>query len=109
MMIQFAAKDFWTAQKKVAELIKGRILVGHALHNDLKVCILVVILFLFPDLHLYYSYQSVMCESITVLSQALLLSHPKKDIRDTSEYQPFLKCCHLATLLVVLLCTCFVC
>ncbi|XP_020203642.1 RNA exonuclease 4 isoform X3 [Cajanus cajan] len=58
------AKDFWTAQKKVAELINGRILVGHALCNDLK---------------------------------ALLLSHPKKDIRDTSEYQPFLKCCHLAT------------
>ncbi|KAK7401791.1 hypothetical protein VNO78_13563 [Psophocarpus tetragonolobus] len=52
------AKDFWTAQKKVAELINGRILVGHALSNDLK---------------------------------ALLLSHPKKDIRDTSEYQPFLK------------------
>ncbi|XP_004489063.1 uncharacterized protein [Cicer arietinum] len=52
------AKDFCTAQKKVAELIKGRILVGHALSNDLK---------------------------------ALLLSHPKKDIRDTSEYQPFLK------------------
>ncbi|KAJ1423152.1 RNA exonuclease 4, DEDDh 3-5 exonuclease domain [Sesbania bispinosa] len=52
------AKDFWTAQKKVAELMKGRILVGHALQNDLK---------------------------------ALLLSHPKKDIRDTSEYQPFLK------------------
>ncbi|KAL1299572.1 hypothetical protein HN51_044121 [Arachis hypogaea] len=52
------AIDFWTAQKKVAELMKGRILVGHALQNDLK---------------------------------ALLLSHPKKDIRDTSEYQPFLK------------------
>ncbi|KAI4333617.1 hypothetical protein L6164_018401 [Bauhinia variegata] len=51
-------KDFWMVQKKVAELIKGRILVGHALHNDLK---------------------------------ALLLSHPKKDVRDTSEYQPFLK------------------
>ncbi|XP_057458534.1 uncharacterized protein LOC130749228 isoform X2 [Lotus japonicus] len=50
-------KDFWTVQKKVAELIKGRILVGHALSNDFK---------------------------------ALLLSHPKKDIRDTSEYQPFL-------------------
>ncbi|KAG4981478.1 hypothetical protein JHK84_035053 [Glycine max] len=52
------AKDFWAAQKKVAELINGRILVGHALSNDLK---------------------------------ALLLSHPRKDIRDTSEYQPFLK------------------
>ncbi|RWR89636.1 RNA exonuclease 4 isoform X2 [Cinnamomum micranthum f. kanehirae] len=52
------AKDFKTVQKKVAEMIKGRILVGHALHNDLKV---------------------------------LLLSHPKKDTRDTSEYQPFLR------------------
>ncbi|XP_057531270.1 RNA exonuclease 4 isoform X2 [Amaranthus tricolor] len=52
------AKNFPTVQQKVAELIKGRILVGHALHNDLK---------------------------------ALLLSHPKKDLRDTSEYQPFLK------------------
>ncbi|GAV64026.1 RNase_T domain-containing protein [Cephalotus follicularis] len=52
------AKDFCAVQKKVAELIKGRILVGHALRNDLK---------------------------------ALLLTHPKKDLRDTSEYQPFLK------------------
>ncbi|EFH59171.1 hypothetical protein ARALYDRAFT_318283 [Arabidopsis lyrata subsp. lyrata] len=51
------AKDFRVAQTKVAELIKGKILVGHALHNDLK---------------------------------ALLLTHPKKDIRDTAEYQPFL-------------------
>ncbi|XP_027061803.1 RNA exonuclease 4 [Coffea eugenioides] len=52
------AKDFISVQRKVAEFLKGRILVGHALHNDLK---------------------------------ALLLSHPKKDIRDTSEYQHFLK------------------
>ncbi|KAJ4980910.1 hypothetical protein NE237_031747 [Protea cynaroides] len=52
------AKHFQTAQNKVAELIKGRILVGHALRNDLK---------------------------------ALLLSHSKMDIRDTSEYRPFLK------------------
>ncbi|KAI0515561.1 hypothetical protein KFK09_008226 [Dendrobium nobile] len=52
------AKEFSTVQKKVAEAIKGRILVGHALHNDLKV---------------------------------LLLSHPRKDTRDTAEYQPFLR------------------
>lgn len=32
-----AAKDLITVQKKVADLIKGRILVGHALYNDLKV------------------------------------------------------------------------
>ncbi|KAH9309503.1 hypothetical protein KI387_037414, partial [Taxus chinensis] len=34
------AEDLWTVQKKVSELIKGRILVGHALHNDLKVLFL---------------------------------------------------------------------
>jgi RNA exonuclease 4 len=49
------AKDLWSVQKDVSELIKGRILVGHALQNDLKV---------------------------------LFLSHPKKDIRDTSAYKP---------------------
>lgn len=49
------AKDLWSVQKEVSELIKGRILVGHALQNDLKV---------------------------------LFLSHPKKDIRDTSAYKP---------------------
>lgn len=49
------AKDLWNVQKEVSELIKGRILVGHALQNDLKV---------------------------------LFLSHPKKDIRDTSVYKP---------------------
>ncbi|CAM8951946.1 hypothetical protein QQ045_016761 [Rhodiola kirilowii] len=52
------AKKFQVAQEKVAEMLKGRILVGHALRNDLK---------------------------------ALLLSHPKNDIRDTSDYLPFLK------------------
>lgn len=34
-----AAKDFQAVQKKVAEFIKGKILVGHAVHNDLKVSI----------------------------------------------------------------------
>lgn len=32
-----AAKEFLVVQKKVSDLLKGRILVGHALHNDLKV------------------------------------------------------------------------
>ncbi|VAI76113.1 unnamed protein product [Triticum turgidum subsp. durum] len=50
------AKDFSIVQKDIAELITGRVLVGHALHHDLKV---------------------------------LLLGHPKKDIRDTSEYEVF--------------------
>ena len=39
-----AAKEFWAVQKEVAELIKGRILVGHALHNDLKVVNIVCVL-----------------------------------------------------------------
>lgn len=39
ILILLAAKNFNVVQKKVAELIKGRILVGHALHNDLKVSI----------------------------------------------------------------------
>lgn len=34
-----AAKDFRIVQKEVAELIKGRILVGHALRNDFKVTV----------------------------------------------------------------------
>ncbi|KAL2636157.1 hypothetical protein R1flu_007636 [Riccia fluitans] len=49
------AEDFWTVQKEVAELIQGKILVGHAIHNDLK---------------------------------TLLLSHPRKHIRDTQRYKP---------------------
>lgn len=32
-----SAKDFRVVQKRVAEIIMGRLLVGHALHNDLKV------------------------------------------------------------------------
>lgn len=38
----FTAKDFRVVQNKVAELLKGRILVGHALRNDLKVGCLVL-------------------------------------------------------------------
>ncbi|KAL3684200.1 hypothetical protein R1sor_002222 [Riccia sorocarpa] len=49
------AEDFWTVQKEVAELIKGKTLVGHAIHNDLK---------------------------------TLLLSHPRKNLRDTQRYKP---------------------
>jgi hypothetical protein len=32
-----AGEKLWTVQKEVGELIKGHILVGHALRNDLKV------------------------------------------------------------------------
>ncbi|KAI5632850.1 exonuclease domain-containing protein [Phthorimaea operculella] len=52
------AEEFTTVQKEVAEIIRGRILVGHSLKNDLSV---------------------------------LFLSHPKRNIRDTSRYKPFRK------------------
>ena len=39
LMMLSAAKEFRLVQNKVAEFIKGRILVGHALRNDLKVSI----------------------------------------------------------------------
>lgn len=45
------AIPFEDAQAQVAEMMKGRLLVGHALTNDLK---------------------------------ALMLDHPRKDIRDTA-------------------------
>lgn len=51
-------EDFNVVQKEVSEIIKGRILVGHSLKNDLSV---------------------------------LFLSHPKRNIRDTSRYKPFRK------------------
>lgn len=52
------AWDYATVQHEVSEMLKDRVLVGHALHNDLKV---------------------------------LMLSHPKKNTRDTSKYKPFRK------------------
>lgn len=36
--VNLAAKPFDEVQKKVSELLKDRILVGHAVYNDLKVC-----------------------------------------------------------------------
>ncbi|CAG4952793.1 unnamed protein product [Parnassius apollo] len=51
-------EDFTVVQKEVAEILRGRILIGHSLKNDLSV---------------------------------LFLSHPKRNIRDTSKYKPFRK------------------
>merc|ERR1712150_133300 len=48
--------ELHACRKKVAEILKDKVLVGHALKNDL---------------------------------QALLLDHPKEDIRDTAKYRPF--------------------
>ncbi|KAL4938076.1 hypothetical protein BDV06DRAFT_215377 [Aspergillus oleicola] len=52
------ARTLEQVQKEVGEILDGRILVGHALRNDLD---------------------------------ALLLSHPKRDIRDTSKHPPYRK------------------
>lgn len=52
------ARPFAEVQKEVAQLLDGKILVGHALKNDLDV---------------------------------LILSHPKRDIRDTARHAPFRK------------------
>ncbi|KAJ5770082.1 uncharacterized protein N7511_002133 [Penicillium nucicola] len=52
------ARTFEHVQKEVAEIMKDRILVGHAVSNDLD---------------------------------ALLLSHSKRDIRDTSKHPPYRK------------------
>ncbi|KAL3497041.1 hypothetical protein BJX62DRAFT_221562 [Aspergillus germanicus] len=52
------ARSLEQVQKEVAEILNGRILIGHALRNDLD---------------------------------ALLLSHPKRDIRDTSKHPPYRK------------------
>lgn len=51
-------EDFTVVQKEISDLLKGRILVGHSLKNDLSV---------------------------------LFLSHPKRNIRDTSRYKAFRK------------------
>jgi RNA exonuclease 4 len=53
---QNGAMDVKECRDKVAQLIKGKVLVGHALTNDFK---------------------------------ALMLTHPKDKIRDTSKYRPF--------------------
>ncbi|KKK15479.1 hypothetical protein AOCH_002381 [Aspergillus ochraceoroseus] len=52
------ARTLEQVQKEVTDILDGRILVGHALRNDLD---------------------------------ALLLSHPKRDIRDTSKHPPYRK------------------
>ncbi|CAA6665795.1 unnamed protein product [Spirodela intermedia] len=55
------AKDFKSVQNDVSVFLKGRTLVGHALHNDLK-----------------------------VFSPGIATEPSRSDVRDTAEYQPFL-------------------
>lgn len=65
------AKSFEVVQKEVAELVEGKILIGHAVENDTKVR-------LAPS----------MVERMPTLSpQALLLSHPSPLLRDTQTFK----------------------
>ena len=50
-MLSVTAEDFLVVQKEVSDLLKGRILVGHALHNDLKVRAMLVCLCVSHALH----------------------------------------------------------
>jgi RNA exonuclease 4 len=52
------ARSFETVQQDIANLLQGRVLIGHAVRNDLD---------------------------------AMMLGHPKKDIRDTSRFSGFRK------------------
>lgn len=52
------AMELHACRKKVGELIKDKILIGHSLKNDFS---------------------------------ALMLDHPKQDIRDTAKYKPFMR------------------
>lgn len=64
----FPAKTFEEVQCAVAELMKDRIVIGHAIQNDLKVRFALFLL----------------AHGAQILaSQALMLSHPRAQIRDT--------------------------
>lgn len=62
------APPFDDVQKQVAEMIKDRILIGHAVENDLKV-----------------SPSTAASGFCLLTSQALLLSHPNPLLRDTQK------------------------
>ncbi|KAG6810041.1 hypothetical protein H0H93_015293, partial [Arthromyces matolae] len=63
------ARPFDEVQKKVADLLKDRILIGHAVYNDLKT-----------------RRENIEILTDVSLSQALLLSHPRPLTRDTQFY-----------------------
>ena len=133
-------------QKDIASLLEGRILVGHAVHNDLKV--------LKPNsdgLKLTAIYSECLCPVIecrlnqlqqcpscrecnshcsstvtgcdegsvhgvgpmggvavpcSLFSQALMLSHPWRDTRDTSKYKPFKTITRVSSPISHLICCC---
>ena len=76
-----------TVQREVAEILDGGILVGHAIHNDLKVCRIEPLNP--PAVPPKIAFSA--CHSLTpvIPLQILFLTHPKKSIRDTQKYKPF--------------------
>ena len=73
-----AAQPFGEVQRRVAALLKDKVLVGHAVFNDLKARVPIMSsLFLF--FIFYFLYLTVF------LWQALLLSHPFPSTRDTQQ------------------------
>ena len=70
------ARPFKQVQQDVFDLLQGKILVGHAVFNDLSVKI--VVTYLSSDL-------------LTLHSQWVQHRHPYEDVRDTSLYYPLRK------------------
>jgi RNA exonuclease 4 len=66
------AKPFMEVQRRVADLLKDKILVGHAVSNDLK-----------AGPPIIYHYSGIL--TVFIL-QALLLSHPFPLTRDTQQF-----------------------
>ncbi len=58
----------------MSDIIEHRILVGHAIHNDLQVYILKILI----KTKIYFLFLKV-----------LFISHPKRRIRDTQRYKGF--------------------
>ncbi|KAL4859866.1 RNA exonuclease 4 [Chlorella vulgaris] len=72
------AAAFVDVQRQVASVLDGRIIVGHALQNDLEVCRWPGVL-------------QVLHPQLGSLVPALMLSHRRKDVRDTAKYPPLMK------------------
>lgn len=75
------APPFDAVQRQVAELLRGRILVGHALSNDLEVRFTGAV----PLSH------GARRESSPDSMQVLQLMHPRRDVRDTAKYPPLMR------------------
>lgn len=66
------APQFEEAHKQVADLLQDKILVGHAIDNDLKVCMIAM----------------ERGEKLTYRRQVLMLTHPGPLTRDTQKHKP---------------------